>query len=476
MNFSSRRTLCCMTTAAAALCFAQGARADDDKMTPQDPLAGISDNTFYVRSPGNEIVLFPQGRVQVDYYGYARPTPQMPENTVLLRRTRLELNGDIGPWFFFYIGGDFSLGPPAAADPQGQAWVAATDDYVGVAPLKNDWVLFQVGQFDAPFSYENRNTDKYFDFIERSITVRDIGEPNNKEVGAMVHGLLPKGAFYYSFAVINGDGQNFKNVDADADIMGRAWFAPFALFDIPELKYIHVGGSFWHGTRGADGLILNAQTTQANFKFFDPKFTGPDGKTPIEIHQYGHLNAEALELELPIAHKLGARVEYVHKQQDIAEDDVTNTAADKMVQLSTGTFKADSVYGEIYAWALGDDRILPEPALQLPTRLKGFKESHLRHGLMFAARIDYLNESIGNLSNNNANANPEFGTTKVVAPEIGVNYWYSRRFRTSFNYVANILSGDAPKIGKLTAGGDKPGPLNGHTTEHEYIFRMAVAL
>ena len=60
--------------------------------------------------------------------------------------------------------------------------IGTTDDYVALAPLKNLAIL-QVGQFDAPFTLENRTSDKYFDFMERSITVRAFGIPENKEIG-----------------------------------------------------------------------------------------------------------------------------------------------------------------------------------------------------------------------------------------------------------------------------------------------------
>ena len=177
--------------------------------------ASATANAF-LRSPDNDFIFFPNGRLQVDSYLFPtrgdKNKAKIPNNTFLLRRARLELGGWIGSFVYFWLAGDFALGPPAAAAPVAPANLATTDDFVALAPWKNLAIL-QVGQFDAPFTLENRTSDKYFDFMERSITVRAFGIPDNKEMGAMLHGFNDDRNYYYSVAVLNGDGQNFKNVD-----------------------------------------------------------------------------------------------------------------------------------------------------------------------------------------------------------------------------------------------------------------------
>lgn len=459
-------------TMKAALAFAlvlgasQQARADET-MSPDDPIAGVSDGQFYLRSPDNMFVLLPGGRLQVDYYGYSRPTGDMNESTVLLRRARLEAAGWVGGWFYWNLAGDFAAGAPAGADPRPQSFLNATDDFVAIAPW-GDLAILQAGQFDAPFTLENRTSDKYFDFMERSMTVRVLGEPNNKEVGAMLHGMPKNKLFYYSGGLFNGDGQNFKNVDADIDFMGRAWVAPFALTDIDELKSITLGGSVLFGKRGPDGNALNTGTTQAGFKFFDSKFTLPDGKTSAEIHQRGKVQAFALEANVPIAHKVGARFEYVRKTQDVDEDDISQAANGKLSILASGSLDAFAMYGELWGWVWGDDRIIGDPGLQLPTRLKPFKVAHPKHGLMLAGRLDYLKQTIS--TDHPELKDPAIGTTKAVSVTGGINYWYSKRFRATFNYVNNNFSGDAPYLQKAEK------KLNGGTTEHEFLLRLGIAL
>jgi hypothetical protein len=62
------------------------------------------------------------------------------------------------------------------------------------------------------------------------------------------------------------------------------------------------------------------------------------------------------------------------------------------------------------------------------------------------------------------------GNRRVNAYELGANYWYSKRYRATFNYVLNTFSGDAGGLKSLQT------TLGGHKSDHEFLFRLAVAL
>jgi hypothetical protein len=441
---------------------------ENDEMLPTDPLAGWSNDTVYLRSADNEFQLMPGGRLQVDGYFFKRDTDAMPTPSFLLRRARLEVAGWVGKYFFYNIGGDFALGAPSAADPVAQSWLATTDDFVGIAPWKT-LAMLQVGQFDAPFTMENRTSDKYFDFMERSITVRAFGIPSNKETGAMINGLLPKKMAYYSLGVFDGDGQNFRNADAKFDVMGRAYIAPFAMAGVKSLEDVEIGGSFWVGKRGNNGLRLASQTTQGGITFLDPtwKITPAMGAAQsVEVHQSGNMASFAAELNVPIEHKFGVRAEYVHKHQHLSVDDATT--ATKLTSLSTGLLNGWSMYGEVYAWVVGDDTLLPAPGLELQSRLKHFETKAPKSGVMIAARIEHLDETV--TTDTNVTSDSVKGNRRVNAYELGANYWYSKRYRATFNYVLNTFSGDAGGLKSLQT------TLGGHKSDHEFLFRLAVAL
>src|SRR6185369_8178173 len=130
------------------------------------------------------------------------------------RRARVEVQGTFIGHFDFAIGGEFGSTPALGA------YGTLTDCFINIDYLP--YLKLMAGQFDAPFTLENRTSDKFFDFMERSIAVRAFGIPSNKEMGAMAHGFVPlelsgkselSKFWYYSFGVFNGDGQNFRNAD-----------------------------------------------------------------------------------------------------------------------------------------------------------------------------------------------------------------------------------------------------------------------
>jgi hypothetical protein len=282
-------------------------------------------------------------------------------------------------------------------------------------------------------------------------------------MGAMVSGYDEDRRFYYSLGVFNGDGQNFRNVDNNFDVMMRGWVAPLAFAGIPQLHDVEVGASFWTGDR-QNGLILPTQTTQGGFAFLNPSWNYNNGTVPAQLHQFGRLNAFAVELNIPVEHKYGARYEFVWKHQPLA---ATNGAPAPVV-LGGVNLKGYSMYGELFFWALGDDRIIGDvQGLQPYTRFKKLGVKPPQDGLMLAFRIEYLDETISEESDAAAAmlADPVLGQTKVMVYELGVNYWHSKRFRATFNYLLNRFSGDTPQIKKLKS-----------PNEQEFLFRLAIAL
>ena len=440
-----------------------------------EPLAGLSDGNAFLRSPDNDFILFPNGRLQVDTYLFRysgdKNKAKIPNNTFLLRRARLELGGWIGSFVYFWLAGDFALGPPAAAAPVAPSNLATTDDFVALAPWRNLAIL-QVGQFDAPFTLENRTSDKYFDFMERSITVRAFGIPDNKEMGAMLHGFNDERNYNYSLAVLNGDGQNFKNADRAFDVMGRAWVAPFSFSGDGPLHDVEIGGSLWTGDR-QNTLAPTSQTTQAGFTFlnfgqFTTTYNGT-ANTAMQMRQVGRMNAAAGEINAPIDHKYGLRGEFVWKHQPLSEETIAGNGTGTIVR--GVELKGYSFYLEAWIWLLGDDRIIgDQQGLEPFLRYKKFGVRPIQNGLMVAARYEHLDENVtGDPTTITVVPDaPAFGKTIVDSGELGVNYWHSKRFRATFNYVVNHFG----------QGSDANGTLTALTSpwEQEFLFRLAVAL
>jgi phosphate-selective porin len=214
------------------------ARADDAPSI--DPIGDFTDGVF-LRSRDGAIVLFPGGRLQIDSAFFSQQTPK---SGAFIRRARVELRGWLGPLFYFDVSGDFAPGPVAGTDVAPSALPAA-DAYLTFAPF-GDQLMLQAGQFDVPFTLENRTSDAYTDFIERAMVARSLGAPRNKEVGVMAHGLVGDGRFYYSAGVFNGEGPEFRNIDNQSDAIGRLVVTPFARSDRWWSGW-SLGGSAWYG-------------------------------------------------------------------------------------------------------------------------------------------------------------------------------------------------------------------------------------
>jgi phosphate-selective porin OprO and OprP len=459
--------------------------ADATPAVDNEPLAGFSNGTAFLRSPDNGFILFPNGRLQSDFYAYktAAPFALVPKNSFILKRARLELAGWVGSFVYFQIGADFASGAPTAAGTApaqaAQTNVNATDDFVAIAPCQ-DYFILQVGQFDAPFTLENRTSDKYFDFMERSLTVRAFGIPTNKEQGAMVHGTNPERNYYYSLGVFNGDGQNFKNLDNNFDVMGRGWIAPASFMGEGPLHDITVGGSFWTGNHDTLSQPLSNQTTAGGFVFLPTALpTIGTEASALSLNQVGRQKSYALEVNAPIMHKFGVRWEFVHKDQPLSALDTSmKNSIDAGLHL-----KGYSTYFEAWGWVLGDDRIVGEPGMQMPTRLKKFGVKPPQQGVQIVTRLELLDEKLtadspaGGIGSLKTGSVLGLNETKVTSWQLGVTYWMSKRFRAMANYTINHFGGDASYVsGDGLSGANLTKTLDGAKNEQEFSLRLAIAL
>ncbi len=164
----------------------------------------------------------------------------------------------------------------------------------------------------------------------------------------------------------------------------------------------------------------------------------PASVTSVQLRQVGRLHAAARELNAPIAHKGGVRYEFVWKHSPLSEESVASNGAGTI--LGGANLKGYSMYGEAWYWLIGDDRIIgDQQGLEPFGRFKKFGVKPPQHGLMVAGRLEYLNENLTEEADAAALSlgNKALGRTKVTSFELGVNYWWSKRFRATFNYVYN---------------------------------------
>jgi len=471
------------------------------------PLAGYANGSFFLRDPHDWFVLFPKGRLQVDWYNFlnrgdvpAGVTPNTsadprPKDTIFVRRARVELQGTFIGHFDFHIAGEFTTTPAAGS------LGALADAYIIADYLS--WLKIQVGQFDAPFSLENRTSDKYLDFIERGPTVRYLAVPANKDQGAFAWGWLPKQVAYYSIGVTNGEGQNFKNGDNWGAVLGRAFVAPLAWMPQAEkmkwLRDIEVGGSFWWqhvgnlggavgGSSGGQQYDLSGMSTTGGFGFFSSNYNVATDAAGNSIREHlvplGDTVKWGVEMRVPVW-KFGLQGELIHVSEGIAGyyDSVNvPTAAGKWngnpfarsgAKGAGATLDGYGGYIEAFAWILGDVNFIETPGLEPMPHIKKFAPAREPlWGLRMLVRYEQVTfnirglagstDAMGNLVNDLA-----IGLYKLHTFGLGLDAWGTKHVRLSVNYFMNYVDGDAPNVKKSYFF---------QRAEHELLFRAGINL
>ena len=454
MTSVNRRTLVCLFSLLGTSALAQ-----DLPVAPFHLNAGYAQDSFFLRSDDDNFVLIPSGRLQMDFLGYqGAGNAKEPFNSFFPRRARLETFGTLMKHFDFQLGAEFT----SAAAP------LATDDYINInyTPYAN----VEIGQFDAPFTMENRTSDKYTDMQERSVAVRGFAFPENKAVGGMIWGQPVAKWAYWSLGLFNGEGQNgFTHHSNSFETMGRAWVAPFGLASFKPLSNVWVGGSFlagnvgWSNTSQLDHLSFS---DTGRFIFFTPTFTAP---TPaggaalpannVHMGAFGAQTKWALELNAPVG-PVVLKSEYIHVDENTRELD---TAA-KSAVVRKGNLNGDAFYVRASFFVFGDPLINGLGGTQLPPHLIGdLRPNKTGDALQLVAEFDHINFDY--LASDLATTASDglVGNYGLDVLGVGANYWLTKRVRLTSNFLYNIYSGRTAH------------PLAG-SNSYEITGRVALAL
>ena len=480
------------------------------------PLAGYANGSFFLRDPHDWFVLFPKGRLQIDWFNFlnrgdqpagTQPnagTDARPKDTIFVRRARVELQGTMLGHWDFHIAGEYTTTPAAGS------LGALADAYIIADYLS--FLKVQVGQFDVPFSLENRTSDKYLDFLERGASVRYLAVPFNKDQGAMIWGWAPKQVFYYSLGVFNGDGQNFKNQDNQAAIIGRGFVAPVAWLPGAErmkwLKDIEVGASVWWqrytnvggqigGAAGATQNDIPGMSTVGGFGFFSSNYNATTDGSGNAIRSHLVPNGDtlkwAVEMRVPVW-KLGVQGELIHVNQQIAAyyDSVNLPNAmtgkwngngfKRSDPKNGGTLDGYGGYIEAFAWILGDVNFIETPGLEPMPHIKRFAPAkEPLWGLRVLARYEQVNFNITGVpgvidgKTGTTGIDPSVGNYRLDTFGLGLDAWGTKHVRLSMNYFLNVIGGDAGNV-KKNIYYNAQGPNLSTKMEHELLFRAGINL
>ena len=155
-----------------------------------------------------------------------------------IRRARLDLQGNISPYFAYKLLTDFA-GSPKILE--------------AYAEIKlKDYLNITVGEAKIPFSFQNLMSDSKLEISDRSQVVEAlvarsadvVGNQNGRDVGVQIGGYLWKYSnrylFDYKIGLFNGSGINVADNNNNKDIAGRLVAHP--------LNELSLGGSFYSGT------------------------------------------------------------------------------------------------------------------------------------------------------------------------------------------------------------------------------------
>ncbi len=446
------------------------------------PLAGFQGGVLYLRNPADTMRLFIGGYAHIDSLNYAGTGVSDTDlkSTVILRRARVQLAGEFLRTWVFTVQAE--LGPTAFQNPTGTQQTsvapagvapgASTQQYATVqaastrAVIADAYIIYrptplfnlQLGQFLVPFTMENRTSPNALTFMERSMAVRVLAAPQDRDIGIMGYGALDRRLLYYSAGVFLGDGTNRPNADNRFDTMARWYVRPLALTRDP-FRDFQVGMSFRFGMRDPHRVAYDASamTTQSGYAFWSPTYsdshidpaTGAGRLT--HIIPAGQQRGVAAELRVPVSRfELRGEAVYVNNQMREGVDGFQTQYTERF-----GTFSGWSYYAQFSCWIWGKPRYLSDPGETGPQQLDFSKpiETVPAQGVEVALRWEELH---ANYKSSNRVGTPDSrnidGDIHVNSVAAGINYWATRHMRLSLNYLAYFFPDSAPKSASEPGG------------------------
>jgi hypothetical protein len=444
------------------------------------PLAGYRNGVFYLRDKEDVFRLYLQGRIHVDALSFwgpgvsSLPPAEALKSTVTLRRLRIDLSGEVFKNWQWVFGAEFgstavdnvgantasssnTIDPATSQQTFGnrQNGVEApavkpipTDAFINFGP--SSYTNFQVGQFYVPFSFENRPSDNYTAFLERSVVIRGIAAPQIRDMGAMFWGESPDKLIYYAVALQNGDGQNRLNADNRYDTIARVVVKPFAPGK-GALQDVHFGVSGRYGSRDKSlvGYDINSLTTQGGFAFWRPTYKDSFNRT-LHIIPSGDQTAFGFDIHAPVS-IVDLTGELVYERSN------TREAVDGF-QLSPfterfGALKGYGYYVQGGVWLVGNREIIGLPGYGKPPHIDLTKTQRPAHGLQVLARLEQLHLNYDGASRSGArDSQTPNGDIDLTAATVGINYWTTRHVRVTVNYSLYSFGNSEP-VTPSTANG-----------------------
>jgi phosphate-selective porin OprO/OprP len=384
-------------------------KEEKDKKVSDTPIVTAnSKDGFSIKSPDESFKLKIRGLVQADGRFFAdNQKDNGTTDTFTVRRARPILEGTVSKNFDFYIMPDFGSGAATLVDAYGE---------FKITPIAK----FRGGKFKAPLGLERLQSDAVSNFTE-------IGLPSNllpnREVGFQLSGDVLGETTSYAVGVFNGTqdlaSSTAQDVDNnnDKDVVGRVVVQPFKNSGPEALKGlgIGVGGSYGH----KDGSTIPTYKSAGQVNIFSySSGTNADG-AHIRVSPQAYFYKGSLGL-------LG---EYAVSRQNL------NRVTAGAISRDTFTNKGWQVSGNyVLTGELASYKgITPRNNFDLEKGTWGALEAVGRYG--------HLN--IDNSIFENGFASPTNSVNEANEWGTGLNWYPSKNYRVSLDYVQTQFSGGA---------------------------------
>ena len=209
------------------------------------PVLAAGERGFNWKSGDGLYVIKVRGVFHADGRQFLDDEALSQRDVFFIRRARPILEATFGDWADFRLMGDF-------------AGAAATlvDGFVDIRPFA--WLKLRVGKFRPPISLERVQSAAAILFPERAFPT---SLAPNRDVGAMLHGVIGPGILTYEIGVWNGtvDGASTDGDNNHAkDVGGRLFLQPL------KFDPYHLLANLGVGISGSTGKQFDAVGNQAN--------------------------------------------------------------------------------------------------------------------------------------------------------------------------------------------------------------------
>jgi len=238
--------------------------------------AGIDNGRPFLQGGNGDFRVELGGRLHLDYAAVESNGRTLAGKDLAdefyVRRARIELSGTFFRWIDFRL--ECETSPIAHAEAS-----CLNDGYLDLRFMPE--LALRVGQFVEPFGFEEVYSDRFQDFVERSIV--DELEPE-RVPGASLHGSFLSGILLYELGVFNaenggnGSGRNVAAVNDGKEGLARITLAPFKTTGDYWLKGLQIQA---YGTWADEGVGTSSQGRtsargNARFTYFGAQATNGD--------------------------------------------------------------------------------------------------------------------------------------------------------------------------------------------------------